>query len=173
MQDTPGHKVLTENHLPGGLLTHCGSETSYQDYKENRMQAKVHKPRIIGLLLALAAATSVMSHPASVLSLSEVRALMDGKEAVYIYDANDRESYLKGHIPGARWVQYNAVTAEELPLAKNAKLIFYCYNLQCGASEQAAAHAMALGFRNVWRMPEGIQGWRAAKMPIVAGASAQ
>jgi rhodanese-related sulfurtransferase len=137
------------------------------------MQAKVRNPRIIGLLLALAAATTLNAHPVSVLSLSEVRALMDGNEAVYIYDANDRESYLKGHIPGARWVQYNGISAAELPPTRDAKLIFYCYNPQCGASDQAAEHAMALGFRNVWRMPEGIQGWREAKMPIVAGASAQ
>ena len=137
------------------------------------MQAKVRNPRIIGLLLALTAATTVNSHPARVMSLSAVRALMEEKETVYIYDANDRESYLKGHIPGARWVQYNAVTAAELPPAKDAKLIFYCYNPQCGASDQAAAHAISLGFRNVWRMPEGIQGWREARMPISAGASAQ
>ena len=136
------------------------------------MQAKVRNPRVIGLLLTLAAATTANAHPVSVLSLSEVRTLLDGRDAVYIYDANDRESYLAGHIPGARWVQYNAVTAADLPPAKDAKLIFYCYNPQCGASEQAAAHAMALGFRNVWRMPEGIQGWRAAKMPVVAGARA-
>jgi rhodanese-related sulfurtransferase len=135
------------------------------------MQVKVRNPRISGLLLALAAATTVAAHPASVLSLSAVRALMYGKEALYIYDANDRESYLEGHIPGARWVRYDAVSAADLPPAKDAKLIFYCYNPQCGASEQAAAHAIALGFRNVWRMPEGIQGWRTAKMPIVAGAS--
>jgi rhodanese-related sulfurtransferase len=137
------------------------------------MQTKVRNSRFVGLLLALAATTSVNAHPVSVLSLSEVRALMEGKRAVYIYDANDRESYLKGHIPGAVWVQYNAVTAAELPPAKDAKLIFYCYNPQCGASDQAAEHAISLGFRNVWRMPEGIQGWREAKMPIVAGASAQ
>ncbi len=136
------------------------------------MQAKVSNPRFIGLLLALAAATTVNAHPASVLSLSEVSALLDRKEAVFIYDANERESYLAGHIPGARWVRYSAVTAAQLPPAKDAKLIFYCYNPQCGASEQAAAQAMALGFRNVWRMPEGIQGWRAANMPVVAGASA-
>jgi rhodanese-related sulfurtransferase len=137
------------------------------------MQAKVRNPRVIGLLLTLAAATTANAHPVSVLSLSEVRTLLDGRDAVYIYDANDRESYLAGHIPGARWVQYNAVTAAELPPAKGAKLIFYCYNSQCGASEQAAEHAMALGFRNVWRMPEGIEGWRAARMPIVAGATAR
>ena len=137
------------------------------------MQAKIRNPRIIGLFLALAAASIVNAHPASVLSLNDVRALMDRKEAVYIYDANDRESYLNGHIPGARWVQYNAVTAAQLPPTKDAKLIFYCYNAQCGASNQAAEQAISLGFRNVWRMPEGIQGWREAKMPTVAGASAQ
>jgi rhodanese-related sulfurtransferase len=133
----------------------------------------VRCPLIIGLLLALAAATTVFANPASVLSLSEVRALTLGKEAVYIYDTNDRESYLKGHVPGARWVQYNGVTAADLPPAKDAKLIFYCYNPQCGASEQAAARAIALGFNHVWRMPEGIQGWRAAKFRIVGGGKSQ
>jgi rhodanese-related sulfurtransferase len=142
-------------------------------HKEIRMQAQVRNPRIVGLLLVMTAAITVNAHPASVLSVNEVRALIDGKEAVYIYDANDRESYRKGHIPGAKWVQFNAFMAAEMPPAKDVKLIFYCYNPQCGASEQAAAHAMALGYRNVWRMPEGIEGWRAANMPVVVGASAQ
>lgn len=137
------------------------------------MQVQIRKPRSVVLLLALTAAITANAHPASVLTVNDVKALIDGKEAVYIYDANDRESYRKGHIPGASWVQYNAFTAAQMPPAKDAKLIFYCYNPQCGASEQAAAHAMALGFRNVWRMPEGIEGWRAAKMPLVADASAQ
>lgn len=104
------------------------------------------------------------------LTVAEVKGLIDRKEALYVFDANERESYLAGHIPGAQWIAFNAVTAEKLPKSKDAKLLFYCYNPQCGASPLAAKTALSLGYRNVWLMPDGITGWRSAHMPIVAGA---
>jgi rhodanese-related sulfurtransferase len=139
------------------------------------MPFKLRNLRMIGLLLALTAANAGSGHPftAEALSLNEVANLLDLNEVVYIYDANERSSYLKGHIRGALWVRYDAVMSSDLPPAKDAKLIFYCYNPLCGASELAADRARALGYRNVWRMPEGIEGWRAANRPVVAGASAQ
>ncbi|HEY2533257.1 MAG TPA: rhodanese-like domain-containing protein [Xanthobacteraceae bacterium] len=141
---------------------------------------------VIGLPLLLMSANASYGHPpgpqntanparaGATLSVGEVRDLLVGqKEPVYIYDANERDSYLRGHVPGARWLQTNAVTAQDLPRAKDAKLIFYCYNPICGASEAAAERARALGYRNVWQMPEGIEGWRAANMPTVAGENAK
>jgi rhodanese-related sulfurtransferase len=86
-----------------------------------------------------------------------------------VYDANERESYLAGHIPGAKWVKYDAVTAAILPPSKDARLVFYCYNPICGAAPHAARDARALGYRNVWVMPDGISGWRSAGMAVVAG----
>lgn len=106
-------------------------------------------------------------------TVSEVAAMLEGSETVFVFDANGRESYLKGHIPGAQWIQYDAVTATDLPESKDAKLVFYCYNPLCGASPLAAKKAVSLGYRNVWLLPEGITGWRKANMPVASGASAK
>lgn len=113
--------------------------------------------------------TDKLSVAAGELAVADVKGLIDRKETLYVFDANEHESYVAGHIPGAQWVQFNAVTAAKLPKSKDAKLLFYCYNPQCGASPLAAKTALGLGYRNVWLMPEGITGWRSAHMPIVAG----
>lgn len=106
---------------------------------------------------------------AATLSPTELQALIDRQAPVHIYDANGRDSYLDGHVPGAQWIEYDAVAHAGLPSDRGAMLVFYCYNPQCGASHLAAEQARELGYRNVWRMPEGIVGWRAARLPVVAG----
>src|SRR3954470_12263818 len=50
----------------------------------------------------------------------------DGK--TFVYDNNSPESYAKGHVPGAKWVDDEKVTADVLPSDKNATLVFYCHN---------------------------------------------
>lgn len=107
------------------------------------------------------------------LTISEVVAILDHQEAVFFFDANGRESYLEGHIPGAQWIQYDALTAADLPESKDAMLVFYCYNPLCGASPLAARKALSLGYRNVWLVPDGIVGWRKANLPVVSGDSAK
>lgn len=106
-------------------------------------------------------------------TVTEVAAILKRKEVVFVFDANSRDSYLRGHIPGARWVQYDAVTVATLPASKDAKLIFYCFNPLCGASPLAAKKAVSLGYRNVWLMPEGIAGWRKAGLAVASGAKAE
>lgn len=150
------------------------------------MSNSTYRVRSLGLLLALIAVgpilaavnnTAATSTPtiseAGKLSVASVKKLLDEKKAVYIFDANGRDSYVAGHVPGAQWVEYDAVGKAQLPKAKDAMLVFYCYNPMCGASPRAAKDAIGLGYSNVWVMPDGIVGWRTAKMPIVAGAKAR
>ena len=107
------------------------------------------------------------------LTVKEVAAMLKRKEPVFLFDDNSHDSYQKGHIPGAKWIQYDAVTAAQLPKSKDAKLVFYCYNPLCGASPLAAKQALSLGYRNVWLLPEGITGWRKANLKVVSGTSAK
>ncbi len=53
-------------------------------------------------------------------------AAKDGKP--FIYDNNPKESWVKGHVPGAKWLDDESVTAADLPADKSATLIFYCHN---------------------------------------------
>jgi hypothetical protein len=61
------------------------------------------------------------------LSVDEV-AKRVGRPGVWLIDNNPRELWAKGHVPGARWLQYDAITAADLPTDKSATLIFYCAN---------------------------------------------
>jgi hypothetical protein len=46
----------------------------------------------------------------------------------FVFDANPKDVYASGHVPGAKWVPYDGVTADMLPADKKASLVFYCAN---------------------------------------------
>jgi 3-mercaptopyruvate sulfurtransferase SseA len=48
----------------------------------------------------------------------------DGK--TYVFDNNPKDRFEKSHVPGARWLDYDNVTAADLPADKGATLVFYC-----------------------------------------------
>jgi len=81
-------------------------------------------------------------------------------------DANgDTTRKRMGVIPGAVLLtDFEGYAMNELPADKAKPLVFYCANLQCGASHSAAEKALAAGYKNVKVFPDGIAGWvRAGK----------
>lgn len=62
------------------------------------------------------------------MTVDELAGMIDRREAVAVYDANGRERYERGHIPGARYVGHDEVTAAMLPPDRATRLVFYCYN---------------------------------------------
>jgi hypothetical protein len=107
------------------------------------------RPFVYGALLALAASASACAKPASPgtqkdtaaeaekepfghLTLDELDARMAAAKAgqikLAIYDNNHRERFEQSHIPGAKWVDFKAVQASDLPPEKDATLVFYCAN---------------------------------------------
>src|SRR4051794_18914379 len=46
----------------------------------------------------------------------------------FLYDNNSPERYKKSHLPGAKWLNYEAITERDLPKDKDATLVFYCAN---------------------------------------------
>lgn len=89
-----------------------------------------------------------------------------GKPGVYFYDANPKEMYDRGHLPGAKWVEWNKVSAKDLPADHSAQLVFYCANEHCTASPEAARLAAAEGYTKVALMPRGILGWKKANKQV-------
>ena len=79
-------------------------------------------------------------------------------------DANGQKTRKDvGFIPGAVLLtDYETYAASELPADKGQPLVFYCANEQCGASHEAAAKAVSLGYKNVKVLPAGIMGWTSA-----------
>lgn len=73
--------------------------------------------------------------------------------------------YLDGRrIPGATVV---AATSSEAEIAKalpdkGAEIVAYCTNTKCPASQTLADKLVKLGYTNVKKYPDGIDGWQAA-----------
>ena len=73
-----------------------------------------------------APASSGELKPLTVDQVASMLAANDGK--TFIYDNNSKESWVDGHVPTARWVDSDHVTAADLPGDKTATLVFYCHN---------------------------------------------
>ena len=85
------------------------------------------------------------------------------EKKVTLIDVNGTDSYNAGHIPGAiNFETDQKDLAQKLPADKNALVVAYCANEQCGAYAAGAKAAKLLGYTNVKHYPKGIQGWKAA-----------
>jgi len=59
------------------------------------------------------------------LTVNQVSDLID-QHAVSVFDNNPLDRYKQSHLPTAKWVDFKAVKASDLPSDKEAKLVFYC-----------------------------------------------
>lgn len=71
---------------------------------------------------------SASEHALREMTVDELSRMIEGGERVAVFDANGRPRYEEGHIPGARYVGHDPVTAAVLPEDRATKLVFYCYN---------------------------------------------
>ncbi len=118
-----------------------------------------------------ATASTDRAHELPTMTTAELAGMLERHEQVAIYDSNGAERYAQGHIPSARHVGHDQVTASVLPADRAARLVFYCANEHCMACHTSANQAIALGYTNVYVLPAGIMGWTAEGKPVVAGTN--
>jgi rhodanese-related sulfurtransferase len=103
-------------------------------------------------------------------TVTEVATWTKASKAV-VLDANNPDFRAKnGVIPGARLLtSFRKYDVEkELPVAKDSKLVFYCANTHCSASQAAAEKALSAGYTDVNVLPDGLMGWKQAGQPTAA-----
>lgn len=94
------------------------------------------------------------------------------EKQVTVIDVNGTESYQKGHIPGAiNFETEKDQLASKLPSDKDALVVAYCGNEQCGAYQRAAKAAKELGYKNVKHYSAGLAGWKKSKAPLESSKS--
>lgn len=81
----------------------------------------------LALVLPAAPALGADAEPFAMISPEEVAKAL-GAPDFKVYDANSERTFLKGHVPGARLVDYEDFTAGELPADKATRVVFYCKN---------------------------------------------
>jgi 3-mercaptopyruvate sulfurtransferase SseA len=62
------------------------------------------------------------------LTVPDLAARIARHDTVTVIDNNSRARYEEGHIPGARWVQFDHVAATDLPADHASALVFYCHS---------------------------------------------
>jgi rhodanese-related sulfurtransferase len=130
-------------------------------------------PKIICLCLAFvlsacsgATTQGDANEPFKRLTPEQLHAKLEQHEPMFVFDDNGDDRYAEGHVPTAKHLKVDEVTAAALPADKTAMLVFYCSSDKCSACHHAAEAAIALGYSNVWIMPAGIKGWEEAKYPM-------
>lgn len=129
---------------------------------------------LLSLLIACAVTLTVQAGAAKSGKVADIshenlkQAIADG--SITLIDVNGTKSYQIGHIPGA--VDFQAVSADlksVLPEDKNALVVAYCGNPNCGAYQRAVTAAKDLGYTNVAHYSKGIDGWKKAGEAVEKG----
>ena len=86
----------------------------------------------------------------------------------YVFEALPEAYFRKGHLPGARRLDYLQAVDQiaALGLAADAAIVVYCANAACQNSHGAADALTAAGYTNVRVYGEGKQGWQEAGLPL-------
>ncbi|HWU87180.1 MAG TPA: rhodanese-like domain-containing protein [Kofleriaceae bacterium] len=95
-----------------------------------------------------------------------------GDASFRVYDCNTLDTYRAGHLPGAIWVDPAGLTARALPKDPRAAVVFYCSGERCTACLVGAERAAQLGFKNVYVMRAGIEGWQRTGRPLERSGTA-
>ncbi len=95
-------------------------------------------------------------------------ALIRAKAPVTVLDARSGKFDDGRRIPGAKALAPNAdeATIAATAGAKDGLIVTYCSNPKCPASKHLADRLRSLGYTNVIKYPDGIDGWAAAGLEV-------
>jgi rhodanese-related sulfurtransferase len=95
--------------------------------------------------------------------------LLMNRENPLLVDISPRDSYEKGHIPGAKHVLMSQFDPEskDLAKAKDLPVVVIC---RAGQTAQGAAQRLVkAGFQRVYFLGGGMGAWTQAQLPVVKG----
>ena len=108
-------------------------------------------------------------HEHKTIGTKELRKLIKSDKKIVLLDARAGKWDDGRRIAHARQLAPNASKRGIRKAApdKNARIVAYCTNKQCGASEVLARKLIHMGYKNVTKYPDGIEGWVAAGNKVV------
>ncbi len=133
--------------------------------------------------IALKVASDTMQAGYKLISVADLKAMIDVKEDFVLIDAHPKNEFDLAYVDGAinfgfqskragKWeddMTVKGATQDDYRAAlgadKGKKIVIYCGFTKCGRSHNAAAWAMELGYTNVYRAPGGISAWMDAGYP--------
>ena len=131
--------------------------------------------------VALKVANEVIQGGYKLLSVADMKKMIDAKEDMVLIDAHPPEEFVLAYIDGAtnfgfqsnrngKWEEDALGKTQEayrkaLGPDLNKKIVIYCGFVKCGRSHNAALWAKQMGYTNLYRVPGGISAWMDAGYP--------
>ena len=125
--------------------------------------------------IALKLANEVMQGGYKIISVADLKKMIDAKEDMVLIDAHPPEEFKLAYIEGAtnfgflssragKWETDALLKSQDdyrklLGPDKNKKIVIYCGFVKCGRSHNAAMWAKEFGYTNLYRVPGGISAW--------------
>lgn len=104
-----------------------------------------------------------------IVSPEQVRQWQDEGREFVLMDARDTVQYAREHLPGAINVPYVEIrTGGRLP-TRDQRIVVYCSSETCPISQYAYEALVRLGYREIYDMRAGLEGWKDAGYPTVHG----
>jgi rhodanese-related sulfurtransferase len=157
---TPHGKPLSQSHAHAtdALFFHLQHPIDAVAPKDSLAPSSMKKLTLFLCALALSPVLAMAEEKFPDISHDELKQAIADKKVTLI-DVNGSDSYQAGHIPGAiNFETDKDALAAKLPKDKNALVVAYCGNEQCGAYVAGAKKAKELGYTNVKHYAKGIMG---------------
>ncbi len=99
------------------------------------------------------------------LAADRVKQLMDSGEKIVLIDMRPAKEFLQNRLPGARSLPFAELANRFGEVPKSGRVVLYC---DCKPADIAdrAVFLEYRGYRNIFIMPEGFQGWLNRGYPI-------
>lgn len=108
-----------------------------------------------------------MPSPVTVdVSASEFKHLMDSLEGEIVVDLRTPEELRKGKIPGAIVIDFFGDDFEPSIKALHPEKTYLLYCASGGRSGETAQLLEKMGFRKIYNLESGFNGWTREKMPV-------
>lgn len=122
--------------------------------------------RLITLLLACTFIAHGETSTIKDITPEQVALIMKGQMAPIIIDIRTPEEFSKGHLEGAKLINYRKDFEKNLAkLDRDKRYVFHCQS--GGRSTQSLPVWKKLGFKKVTHLKSGYLGWQKAKLPVV------
>lgn len=86
-----------------------------------------------------------------------------------IIDARAEQDYASGHIPNSINISsknFDSYIDKIFEIPQDTLIIIYCEGVHCNLSHTLAEKLKTFGFKKIWIMFEGIEGWQNKNLPI-------
>jgi rhodanese-related sulfurtransferase len=133
-----------------------------------RIESKIVFVLLVGLIAHLPTALFAghgVEDTVDNIPVERVKQLLDAGEKLVLIDLRPVKEYQQNHLPGARSMPLAEVANRFSEIPKSGRVVLYC---DCKTYDVAdrAVFLEYRGFRNIFIMPEGYQGWIKRNYPL-------